>query len=104
MTTTPRRLGATDMLVEIQNKLIALEQSHISKEARIVFLESWTRNADLTEVRRAEQFKAMDERFNRLELQLSKVVDTLSRIMWLVISGIIMAFVAFMISGGLSNF
>lgn len=101
MTTTPRRLGATDMLVEIQNKLIALEQSHISKEARIVFLETWTRNADLTEVRRAEQFKAMDDRFNRLEQQLSKVVDTLSRIMWLVISGIIMAFVAFMISGGL---
>ena len=89
------------MLVEIQNKLIALEQSHISKEARIVFLETWTRNADLTEVRRAEQFKAMDDRFNRLEQQLSKVVDTLSRIMWLVISGIIMAFVAFMISGGL---
>jgi len=48
-----------------------------------------------------EQFKAMDDRFNRLELQLSKVVDTLSRIMWLVISGIIMAFVAFMVSGGL---
>ena len=104
MSTPPRRLRATDMLVEVQNKLIALEQQHSNKEARLVLLETWTRQADLTEVRRAEQFKAMDDRFNRLETQLSKVVDTLSRIMWLVISGIIMAFVAFMISGGLSKF
>ena len=102
MTSPPvRRLRSIDMLIELQNKLIALEQGHSNKEARIVLLETWTRQADLTEVRRAEQFKAMDDRFNRLELQLSKVVDTLSRIMWLVISGIIMAFVAFMVSGGL---
>ncbi|MGO1164049.1 hypothetical protein ACTOV4_19230 [Brucella sp. C7-11G] len=45
----------------------------------------------------------MDRRFDDLDKKIEKVSGILSKIMWLVISGLIMAFVAFVIGGGLKS-
>jgi hypothetical protein len=64
-----------------------------------------------------QAFEAMKTRLNTLELdnavraessksveaRLSKIEEALSRVTWLLVSGIIMALIAFVVSGGLSK-
>ncbi|MGU3398545.1 hypothetical protein ACLBWS_02165, partial [Brucellaceae bacterium D45D] len=49
----------------------------------------------------AVQISRATSRFDDLDKKIEKVSGILSKIMWLVISGLIMAFVAFVIGGGL---
>ena len=68
--------------------------------ARVVALEQWKVQRDIESARHDERWKHMDDRFNRLEVKLASVSDTLTWITRLIIGGIIMAIVAFMIGGG----
>lgn len=68
--------------------------------ARVVALESWRVQRDIESARHDERWKHMDDRFNRLEVKLAGVSDTLTWIMRIVIGGILMGIVAFMLRGG----
>ncbi|MCO5164647.1 MAG: hypothetical protein M9939_26515 [Mesorhizobium sp.] len=68
--------------------------------ARVVALENWRVRRDIESARHDERWKHMDDRFNRLEVKLSGVSDTLTWITRLIIGGIILAIVAFMVGGG----
>lgn len=70
--------------------------------ARVVALEQWRVQRDIESARHDEKWKHMDDRFNRLELKLASVSDTLTWIMRIVLGGILMGVVAFLIRGGFS--
>ena len=63
-------------------------------------LEQWQRQAELADARKYEQWKHMDNRFNDLEKKISGVSDTLAKVIWLIISVLILSVVSFMIRGG----
>ncbi|MDM8343807.1 hypothetical protein P8H26_00155 [Pseudochrobactrum sp. sp1633] len=63
-------------------------------------LEQWQRQAELADARKDEQWKHMDNRFNDLEKKISGVSDTLAKVIWLIISVLILSVVSFMIRGG----
>jgi hypothetical protein len=63
-------------------------------------LRSRVVSLDIADARKDEQFKHMDMRFSTLDAKIDGVSGTLNWIAKLVISGIILAIVAFMMSGG----
>jgi hypothetical protein len=46
-------------------------------------------------------WKNVDKRFEDLDKKIEKVSGVLTKFMWLVLGGIVMAFVAFIVNGGL---
>lgn len=79
---------------DLRSRIVALEQHKMSQEQRTLALEAWQRQADIFNARRDEQFK-------RIESDLQKISGTLSRIMWLIIAGIVTGAISFILSGGL---
>lgn len=87
---------------DLRSRMVSVEHGIQANSQRLTTLEAWQRQSDITEARRGEQFKSMDDRFGRIELDLTQISGTLAKIMWLVIGGIIMAMVAFLVRGGFS--
>lgn len=87
---------------DIRSRVVALEHKFAAADQRMLSVENWQRLADIAEARKSEQFNAMTDRYTRIEDDLEKISQTLGRIMWLIIGGIITGMVAFIIRGGLS--
>lgn len=87
---------------DIRSRVVALEHKFASVDQRMLSVENWQRVADIAEAHKSEQFKAMDDRFTRIEGDLEKISGTLGRIMWILVGGILSGMVAFIIRGGLS--
>lgn len=68
--------------------------------ARVVALENWRVQRDIESARHDEKWKHMDEKIDHVGKKVDKISSDLSRIMWLVLSGIILAIVAFLVKGG----
>ncbi|MCF7646040.1 hypothetical protein KQ943_11540 [Pseudochrobactrum asaccharolyticum] len=67
---------------------------------RVVVLEKFQVQSEIADARKDEQWKHMDNRFNDLEKKISGVSDTLAKVVWLIISALILGVVSFMIKGG----
>lgn len=91
---------ATEMETDLRSRVVNLEHQGAARDQRISNLEAWRTQSDIADARKDEQFKNMDARFGRIEMDLTKINGTLAKIMWLVIAGIIMAMVTFMVKGG----
>lgn len=78
---------------DLRGRVVGLEHGHASHLTRLVALELWTRNRDISDARRDEQFLGIQK-------DLDSIKSNLSRIVWLIVSGIILGVVAFMMSGG----
>lgn len=70
--------------------------------ARVVALEQWRMAKDVESARHDERWKSMDEKIDAVGKKVDKISDGLSRIMWTVITAMILAIVAFIVKGGLS--
>lgn len=68
--------------------------------ARVVALENWRVQRDIESARHDERWKHMDDKIDHVGKKVDKISSDLSRIMWLVLSGIILAVVAFLVKGG----
>ncbi|TIS41441.1 MAG: hypothetical protein E5X01_08545 [Mesorhizobium sp.] len=79
--------------------------------ARVVALENWRVQRDIESARHDERWKHMDEKISDMGKQMEDKIDgvdekvgkissDLSRIMWLILSGIILAIIAFLVKGG----
>lgn len=79
---------------DFRGRIAALEHSRTEYAARLISLETWQRQADIANARK-------DVQFERIESDLKKINLTLGRIMWLIISGILVAFISFVVKGGL---
>ncbi|MEJ5081473.1 hypothetical protein [Ochrobactrum sp. MYb379] len=64
----------------------------------------WQCQSEIAGARTDEKWKNVDARFDDdLDNKIEKVSSILSKTRWLVISGLIMAFLAFVIGGGLKS-
>ncbi|PBB44012.1 hypothetical protein CK222_09740 [Mesorhizobium sp. WSM3866] len=68
--------------------------------ARVVALENWRVQRDIESARHDERWKHMDDKIDGVGQKVDKISSDLSRIMWLVLAGIVSGIVMFMIRGG----
>ena len=79
--------------------------------ARVVVLGNWRVQPDIEGARHDERWKHMDDKIGDMSTQMKekiegvdakvgKISSDLSRIMWLILSGIILAIIAFLVKGG----
>lgn len=78
---------------DLRARVVGLEHGAASKENRLSALEAWRSQMDIATAVRDEQYRGIKE-------DLKSIKGTLSRLAWLMITGIAMGFVAFMINGG----
>lgn len=90
---------------DLRARVVSLEQTAQSNSHRLMALEAWQRQREIESARHDEKWAAMeiriDTRFSGLENSNKGIQSTLSRINWMIIGGIIAAFIAFVVSGGL---
>lgn len=96
----------TDMDNDLRGRVVGLEHSTQSNVQRLTALEAWQRQRDIESARHDEKWNAMesriDTRFSGLESSVGDIKSALSRINWLIISGILAGVVGFLIRGGLN--
>ncbi|EJL54867.1 hypothetical protein PMI09_02183 [Rhizobium sp. CF122] len=85
---------------DLRTRVVSLEHQSTLHSQQIAELEKWQRLSDVADARKDEQFKNMDVRFTSIDKKIEAINATLSRIMWLVLGGIIMGAVGFMLKGG----
>lgn len=68
--------------------------------ARVIALENWRVQRDIESARHDERWKHMDDKIDGVGKKVDKISSDLSRIMWLVLAGIVSGIVMFMIRGG----
>nr|WP_236016227.1 hypothetical protein [Brucella endophytica] len=86
---------------DLPSRMGAVELHLTSLLPRVTALEQWQRQSEIADARTDEKWKNVDKRFDDLDKKIEKVSGILSKIMWLIISGLITAFVVFLIGGGL---
>lgn len=95
---------ANDMDGDLRSRLVRLEHQSQNHDQRIASFETWQRQRDIDSARHDEKWNAMetriDTRFSGLEKSVHDIQSSLSRINWLIISGIVLAIVAFTVGGG----
>lgn len=88
--------GNEDMdAADIRTRVVALEHGRTEDRHRLTTLETWKQQTEISGARRDVLFEEMGKRLNRIDTNLS-------RLMWLFIAGIVGAFVAFIVKGGLN--
>lgn len=67
---------------------------------RVKTLEHWRISIDIANARAEEQRKHLDMRFDALDSKVSKINDSLTWIVRLVLGGVVLAVVTFAMKGG----
>lgn len=70
---------------------------------RLAALESWKATQDTSSAVRTERDKHLDQRFDRVESSINEVKGYLLKIVWVIILGVLGAFITFMVRGGLNG-
>lgn len=94
--TTPEDTG--DLRVRVN----ALEHADATIVTRLSALELWQRQTEITAARTDEKWINVDKRFDDLDKKIEKVSGVLTKIMWIFVTAIILAFAAFIVKGGLN--
>lgn len=92
---------------DLRARVVGLEHSAQSTSQRLTTLEAWQRQREIDSARNDEKWVAMeariDTRFSGLENSVKSIQSSLSRINWMIIGGLVAAFVAFVVGGGLKS-
>ena len=80
-----------------------LEQQVQVQGERLRALELWQSKQDTHLAVRTERDKHLDLRFDRVESSINEIKGYLLKIVWVVILGIIGAFITFVVRGGLNG-
>lgn len=83
-------------------RLNSLEHQLSSQDQRLQALERTVVEAKTDRAVRMERDKHLDRRFDKLEKDVGDVKGYLLRIVWLIVAGILAAFMGFVVNGGLS--
>jgi hypothetical protein len=86
---------------DLRPRVNALEHADAAIISRLNVLEQWQRMSEIDDARKDGKWINVDKRFDDLEKKIEKISGILSKIMWLFISGLVLAFVAFIANGGL---
>ncbi len=68
--------------------------------ARVVSLEQWRVRRDIDSARHDERWKRMDDKIEVVSKKVDKISSDLSRVLWIILTAVILAIVAFMLKGG----
>lgn len=82
------------MADDIRARTVMLEHKLNDQKARIVNLEKWQQEQNIANAVRDERWTSISARLNKIDANVAKLV-------WLIIGGIIAAFIAFVVGGGL---
>lgn len=82
--------------MDLRARTVALERQYSDLHGRTTELEKWQRKSEVDDAR-------MDVRFTEMDKKLNAINQNLSRLMWMVISGIVGGIIAFLISGGFAK-
>lgn len=93
-------MSPTENDFDLRSRVVNLEQQLTGILPRLVVLEKFQVQSEIADARKDEQWKHMDNRFNDLEKKISGVSDTLAKVVWLILSALILGVVSFMIKGG----
>jgi hypothetical protein len=88
---------------DLRSRVVGNEHQITAMALRVTSLEQWQRQAELADARKDEQWKHMDNRFNDLEKKISGVSETLVKVVWLIISALILGVISFIIKGGFNT-
>lgn len=80
-----------------------LEQIVALQNQRLQQLEIWKAAQETHLAVRTERDKHLDLRFDRVESSINEIKGYLLKIVWVIILGIVGAFITFMVRGGLSG-
>lgn len=96
-------MSPTENDFDLRSRVVSNEHQMTALALRVTNLEQWQRQAELADARKDEQWKHMDNRFNDLEKKISGVSDTLAKVVWLIVSALILGVISFMIRGGFAT-
>lgn len=69
---------------------------------KLAALETWKQQSDVSDARKEEQFKALNDKVDHVGKGVNEVQGTLKWIGRTIIGAIILAFMAFLLKGGLA--
>ncbi len=92
---------APDETGDLRTRVNSLEHADAAMGIRLTALEQWQRQAELADVRTDEKWKSVDKRFDNLDKKVGDISGILQKIMWIFITAIMLAVVAFIVNGGL---
>jgi tetrahydromethanopterin S-methyltransferase subunit G len=87
--------------LDLRARVVALEHSDQAVITRLGVIEQWQMQSLIKEGSTGEKWKNVDKRFDDLDKKIEKVFGILLKIMWLFVSGFVLAFVALIVNGGL---
>jgi hypothetical protein len=91
-----RELTPTETDMDLRPRTVALERQYGDLHGRLSELEKWQRKSEVEDAR-------MDVRFTEMDKKLNAISSNLSKLMWMVIAGIVAGIIAFMMNGGFAN-
>lgn len=80
---------------DLRTRVVSLEHGFTATNQRVSDLEKWQRQTEIADAATAVEYKEMNKKLNRID-------TTISRLNWLVISGLIMGILGFIVKGGLN--
>lgn len=86
---------------DLRTRVVSVEHGITALLARLDAIEKWQRQVEIADARADERWKHVDNRFNDLDKKIEKISGILSKLMWILLSGIGVGFVGFIISGGM---
>ena len=86
---------------DLRTRVNALAHADAAIISRLNVLEQWQRMSEIDDARRDGKWINVDKRFDDLDKKIGNISNILSKIMWIFITSIIVAGVAFIVAGGL---
>ena len=83
-----------DMDNDLRSRIVSMEHTVSSNGQRVTALEQWRGQKDIADAVMATQFTGIKE-------DLASIKGIVSRLAWLMVTGIALGFIAFIINGGL---
>lgn len=93
-------MSLTENDFDLRSRVANQEQQLTVMFSRLVVLEKFQVQSDISDARKDEQWKHMDNRFNELEKKISGVSDTLVWVVRLIIGALVLGVIGFMLKGG----
>lgn len=84
----------------LRSRMVSAEHAIQGSVQRLSALEAWRTERDIERARHDERWRHMDEKIEQVGKKVDKISSDMSRVVWLLITGIIMAAVAFLVRGG----
>lgn len=96
-----QKAAEVEMESDLRSRVVALEQQAAHREQRLVIVENWQRQQEVTEARRDEKWTNLEGRLGSLNAKIDAIADTLKWVSRSIFGGIILGVLAFIFRGGM---